>query len=468
MSSTDRSGASATCGRRRGRDGVVLTRTFDFAGRLVEEDAAGLKYLVNCYDGKATCVDGSSGFGGGSYPAGKLTRRYGYNRIPTVGPVVDEQFEYADAGGRLSKLVTSAGNGGLALSASQTFMYGSLGLVATHGNPRSTGVFPVVSTYTNGLPTALNGNGANVVTAASYNPAAGLASWTAGNTGTRIVTTIAQDPTMLPRPASIANSLWSTGTYTYDGAGNILKMGTGDTFTYDSRSRLLSAKYGQTVRAFGYDRYGNLTQNGAAITIDPLHNRVTSGSASYDASGDMTYYAGDTMSYDALDRQYRNSNASGDWVSIYNGAGERIIKFPAKFNGAPPRDGALRRRGERHGQGLGAAGLHPGLRRRAVLGPRRAAHQSRVRQGHHRRLQRDTPHLLPRRPAQSRADGRLPRQGLQARRLHAAGLPGDVHRRFLFGGLRDLRAVDRAALPRRRHRRLQREPAPVLPRQHRR
>ena len=77
--------------------GVVVVRTFDFAGRLTEEDAGGLKYLVNCYDGKPTCVDGSAGFAGGAYPAGKLTRRYGHNRIPTVGPVVDEQFEYADA-----------------------------------------------------------------------------------------------------------------------------------------------------------------------------------------------------------------------------------------------------------------------------------------------------------------------------------------------------------------------------------
>jgi hypothetical protein len=88
------------------------------------------------------------------------------------------------------------------------------------------------------------------------------------------------------------------------------------------------AKYGANTRSFGYDRYGNLTQNGAAITIDALRNRVTSGSASYDASGDLTYYAGDTMSYDALDRQYRNSNPSGDWVSLYDGAGERIQRGP--------------------------------------------------------------------------------------------------------------------------------------------
>lgn len=311
--------------------GVVLARTFDFAGRLTEEDAAGSKYAVHCYDGKPTCADGGAGYAGGSYPAGKLTRRYGYNRIPTIGPTVDEQFEYSDAGGRLSKLVTSAGNGDLSASATQSWVYGNLGLVSSHNDPRSSVAFGVAYTYTNGLPTAVNGNGANVVTAAAYNPAAGLASWTAGNTGTPIVTTITQDATMLPRPASISNSLWSSGTYTYDGAGDILKMGTSDVFTYDSLARLKSATYSSTLRSFGYDRYGNLTQNGASISVDPYTNRITSGSASYDPRGELTYYNGDTMSYDSLDRQYRNSNGGSDWVFLFGGSGERIAKFPAKF-----------------------------------------------------------------------------------------------------------------------------------------
>ena len=416
--------------------GVVVTRTFDFAGRLTEEDAGGLKYLVNCYDGKATCVDGSAGFGGGAYPAGKLTRRYGLQ--PDPHDRARRRRAVRVRGRRRTALEARHERGQRrprALGEPDVRPTATSVLVTNHGHPRSTGAFPVVSTYTNGLPTALSGNGAAVVTAAAYNPAAGLASWTAGTSGAPVVTSIAQDATMLPRPASISNSLWSTGTYVYDGAGNVLKMGTGDTFTYDSRSRLASAKYGSSQRSFGYDRYGNLTQNGATITIDPVHNRVTSGSASYDARGDLTYYAGDTMSYDALDRQYRNSNGSGDWVSLYNGAGERIIKFPAKFT-------VLRREMARYvaeanvvGEGLGPAGLRPGLQRRPVLGPRRAAHQPRLRQGHHGRLQRGHPHVLPRRPAQPRPDGRLPRQGLQARRLHAAGLPGNVHRRVLFGRL---------------------------------
>ncbi len=308
--------------------GLVVARKFDFAGRSVEEDAGGSKHVVNCYDGAGACVDGSPGSAGGAYPGGKLTRRYGYNWIPTAGPVVDEQFEYSDAGGRLSKLTAAVGNGDLAASASQTFSYGNLGLVSSHGHPRSTGSFTVADTYTNGLPTAISANGVGVVTAAAWNPAAGLASWTAGNSGAPMVTIIAQDATMLPRPASISNSLWSSGAYGYDGGGNVLKIGASDAFTYDSRSRLSSAKYGSTPRTFAYDRYGNLTQNGGSIAIDPATNRVTSWGASYDSRGNLTAYNGDTMAWDGLDRQYRNTNASSDWVFLFNGAGERIAKFP--------------------------------------------------------------------------------------------------------------------------------------------
>ena len=205
--------------------GLTITRLFDFAGRPTEEDAGGNKYAVHCYDGSGNCVDGSANYAGGTYPNGKLTRSYGYNWIPTAGPVVDEQFAYSDAGGRLSTRITTAGNGDLGASATQTWTYNSLGLPATHNHPRTTGAFPVSLGYANGFPTSLSGNGQSVVTAATYNPAASLASWTAGNAGTPVVTTITQDATTLPRPASISNALWSSGAYTYDSTGDILTMG---------------------------------------------------------------------------------------------------------------------------------------------------------------------------------------------------------------------------------------------------
>jgi RHS repeat-associated protein len=312
--------------------GVVVTRAFDFAGRPTTQTSGGATYSVLCYDGAATCADGSPGYAGGSFPAGKLTRRYGYNWVPTAGPAVDERFEYGDSAGRLSKQIVSVGNGDLAAIATQTWGYDGLGMPSSHNHPRTSGSFPVSFTYGQGLASTITGNGQPLVTLTTWNPASGLLSWKAGNSGTAITTTIAQDTSLLPRPGSISSAVWSSGAYSYDSAGNILKIGAGDVFGYDLRSRLTSATYSGVTRSFGYDRYGSLTRNGATtFTVDALSNRITSGGASYDSRGNLTGYGGETMAYDALSRQYRNSNGSSDWVYLYDGAGERVVKFPARF-----------------------------------------------------------------------------------------------------------------------------------------
>src|SRR4030095_4171925 len=176
--------------------------------------------------------------------------------------------------------------------------------------------------------TSVSGNSQTVVSAAGYNAAAGLTSWTAGNSGTPVVTTITPDPTLLPPPASLPNVLWSSGTYSYDSEGNVLKIGT-DAYGYDSRSRLLSAKFGSQQRNLSYDAYGNLL----TAQIDSRTHQIKPsdpGAPAYDARGNLTAYAGDSMSFDALDRHDRNSSASSDWVYLFHGAGERILKFPAK------------------------------------------------------------------------------------------------------------------------------------------
>ncbi len=226
--------------------GLIVTRQFDFAGRITREDAGGAEVRGALLRRNRRLRRRKPQLLGRRASRGKLTRRYGYNYLPTIGPVVDESFEYGDAGGRLSKLTTSAGNGDLSATVSQTWNYDALGLPSIHNHPRPAGTasFPVAATYVNGLPTALTGNGQTVVAAAAYGPSAALASWTAGNAGAPVVTTIAPDPSLLPRPASISNALWSSGSYVYDGAGDILSMGSSDNFAYDSRARLISAKYG--------------------------------------------------------------------------------------------------------------------------------------------------------------------------------------------------------------------------------
>jgi hypothetical protein len=88
-------------------------------------------------------------------------------------------------------------------------------------------------------------------------------------------------------------------------------------------------------RAFAYDRYGNLTRNGSTSwTIDTATNQIkpsSFGAPQYDGRGNLIAYNGETMSYDALDRQYRNANAGSDWISLFDGEGERIARFPAGF-----------------------------------------------------------------------------------------------------------------------------------------
>src|SRR4029077_9066160 len=83
-----------------------------------------------------------------------------------------------------------------------------------------------------------------------------------------IVDTQALDPNAMARPASIAStggSSWSSGSYAYDGSGNITKIG-GNLYLYDGVSRLASSAQsllpaggGTPVsQTYAYDAFGNL------------------------------------------------------------------------------------------------------------------------------------------------------------------------------------------------------------------
>jgi hypothetical protein len=88
--------------------------------------------------------------------------------------------------------------------------------------------------------------------------------------GNSIYDVYGKDGNDLPRPASVSAmpsgllTLWTTGSYSYDGSGNVWKMvngGTTDTFVYDKVSRLLE---GTLVSAGkkqcqSFDAFGNIT-----------------------------------------------------------------------------------------------------------------------------------------------------------------------------------------------------------------
>jgi RHS repeat-associated protein len=326
--------------------GISYTNTYDAAGRLWTEYAGGVEYAANCYDGttyvagvSSGCPEGKAVFAGGTYHLGKLTRRYGYNPSITANASTDD-FTYSDTTGRLSSETTTA-NTGTALAVTQSWTYNTLGLIATHNYPRSSGTFPVTYTYSFGLPTTIVANGSTVASSVGYNPAGALQAWTDGGA---VTTTIAAN--VIPsRPTSIStsNGAFSTGTYSYDGAGNITAIGS-DSFKYDGRSRLVSEVYsGQPTpctdslgnlsrgQCFSYDRYGNLTgvtgDNARTLATSTTNNHLSSGT--YDTRGNLTIFGAETLTWDAINRQIREQSSGVDWKYLYDGGNERIGRIPA-------------------------------------------------------------------------------------------------------------------------------------------
>jgi RHS repeat-associated protein len=315
---------------------LTTTLTYDAAGRLTGIVSGGSRYVVNCYDGTGTCVDGSGNFAGGTYPLGKVTKRIGFNPPGYQAASVTENFTYSDPTGGLSQEDTSVSAGPLSTVTSR-WNYNSLGLVADYYHPRPSGLFAVATTYDAGFPTAVYANGLPVVKAVAYNPAGGIAAYTTGLGTGDTATTVDEDPSYLPRPSDIYSQpvggyihIFDTGSYSYDGAGNIMAMGS-DQFSYDLRSRLLSATYGSTTRSYAYDRFGNLTSKaGVGYPVSPTTNRLTS--RSYDSRGNLTVDGGSSYFYDNLNRQIQNFDGSARWNYLFDGSDERTVRVDPTGN----------------------------------------------------------------------------------------------------------------------------------------
>jgi RHS repeat-associated protein len=153
-----------------------------------------------------------------------------------------------------------------------------------------------------------------------------------------------------------AAGLYSSGTYVYDGAGNISDIGP-SSYHYDSANRLVDAvEYDNDHSTFytlgwAYDSFGNMTRSSQAVgngassfreycpAGNPgctlLNNRLTqisysglTGSISYDERGNMTADLFRQYDYDLRNRlivhRYTSYNAEGSFT--YNAAGHRLVK----------------------------------------------------------------------------------------------------------------------------------------------
>jgi RHS repeat-associated protein len=233
-------------------------------------------------------------------------------------------------------------NGGAAESFTQGFTWNDLGDVASLSYPQCTHTACTATSprtvsfgYTNGFLTSVPGYASLL----RYHPN-GMVWQVLHANG--VTDTVALDSSGMARPASIstsgANSNWSTGSYRYDGAGNVSQMGSG-TYTYDGVSRLTRAVtfVGQSgggtgyVRTYDYDSYGNLEaiagSGGRTLAVDHATNRLT-GSVVYDAAGNMTYRNGTTYYYDSSGMLWKQVAPDGsERLYFYDADDERFWSY---------------------------------------------------------------------------------------------------------------------------------------------
>jgi RHS repeat-associated protein len=291
---------------------------------------------------------------------GKLVQaqRYNYPLVAGVGHtvVVTETYVYGGRDGRVSRRDTSnTFNGSQTEIFNQFFTWNDLGQLATLDYPQcafaacASTPRTVSHTYTNGFLTAVPN-----YTGTVPGQAAGVGITYHSNGmihqiahGNGVVVTHAKDPNSMVRPASItaalgATTLWSTGTYQYDGSGNIWKIGS-SWFDYDSLSRLeIGAVFPdplgggtQQKQTYAYDNYGNVNSITAQIGTTTATTRNTPTSAStnrltgavYDAAGNMTSWNGATYEYDAFNQLVHMVSGAEDWAYIYTADDERFWAY---------------------------------------------------------------------------------------------------------------------------------------------
>jgi len=144
-------------------------------------------------------------------------------------------------------------------------------------------------------------------------------------------------------------TLWYTGTYTYDGSGNVWKMTNGsniDTFTYDKVSRLREGKIISVAKkqCQSFDAFGNIkgqatvassqTCTPSSWSVDSATNRMGS-PVTYDAAGEqLSWNSGAYVYWWYPTGQVRQFDSSGR-VTIhgYSADGERVVTYDSSLAG---------------------------------------------------------------------------------------------------------------------------------------
>ena len=357
----------------RTQDGVNdLSLTLDGGERplLVYNTANGGNCATNPAT-SATCLK-QFRYDGTSDSLGRLYQASRFNHMTLNGsPYGDEwtyTYSYLGLDGRLSQRnlqhtfcsASSCQATGAQETFTQSWVYTQLGDVDTENYPTCAASFTsctgvtgrsVQNLYTNGFLTGISGytGGAGI----TYYPNGMVSSVTAFN---GVTTTYGADPHGMRRPSSVtatgpSGTLWTSGAYAYDGAGNVTLAGHGY-YTYDAVNRLVSAQVqtnpidgtGTTfgTQSFAYDAFGNHTGTFGGIDqgANPATNQLNYGS--YDAAGNLRSWTPPgqvtaTYDFDELNNLKHYKKGTQEWLYMYDADDQRIWSFQVGGTGTPPR-----------------------------------------------------------------------------------------------------------------------------------
>ncbi len=131
------------------------------------------------------------------------------------------------------------------------------------------------------------------------------------------------------------SSIWDSGTYSYDGAGNVSSIGANNTYAYDELNRLVGANVRDDgvpaglvdyAMSYVYDGFGNMLQRDRQIVggtldtntfaVDPMTNRLAG--LQYDARGNLLDDGNLQFDFGPDNRLYEIWDGDGSLVASYS------------------------------------------------------------------------------------------------------------------------------------------------------
>jgi len=348
--------------------GTVNYLEYDARGNLLKMSDAlsGGSYTLDyTYDGRGRATElrksNSSTLKAWEYDnnyLGRISRAISYGTAFGEGYASNtEQYYYDSGNGRLSqKNVSDMGK-----TFTVSYDYDDYGMVESETRGLGQGTSIINYSYLHGrLDKALFADSQRGAHKINYHPSGGIKEICISGDYAQKISYGEEAQTGRLSNIDYAAGDWTTGTYSYDGAGNIYGIGNNN-YYHDSLSRLTVAEVenpqGESNPSkydfsYTYDTFGNMTQRTAVLdgtttpvvdlgrftaAFNPANNRMTSftstdtdttetlGKGDYDANGNQLKFNGITYTYDVLNRL--KSGNGGSYVYYYGADDERIAQI---------------------------------------------------------------------------------------------------------------------------------------------